>query len=165
MFWVFIINTLDHLSKSPLINNFSNLISIAKLFSNGCQIIALFISNRILILPTNFTDSVYTFINSELNFFKFCKFRAEFLKCFLSAPPIKTSLYLSNEGCALRAWSFCLLRHSSTVSAFTFFRFFGLSKHSFKKRKYTSVLRFSRSQTRLMLNWCGSLFLFVNIKI
>lgn len=77
------VNAFYYLAKSALINYSYDLISVAQLFSNLCLVVALFVSNLVLILPPYFSNSVDFFKNSKFDFFEFGQFWPKKFKCFL----------------------------------------------------------------------------------
>ena len=93
---VCMINAFYDLAKSSLVNNSDYLISVAQLFANLCFVVAFLVSNLVLILPPNFSNSVDFFENSQFNFFKFGQFWPEKFECFLG--PIAVTFGQSGLG-------------------------------------------------------------------
>ena len=70
---IFVINTLDNLTKCSFINQLNNLIAISYMFSDSDQILPVFIGNLVLVLSSNFTNRIDSFKHSQFNFFKLCQ--------------------------------------------------------------------------------------------
>jgi hypothetical protein len=68
---VFAVNALDHLSKSPLVQNLEDLVSVAQVFSNHGHILAFFVDDGVLVLPPHLAYSVDSFIQGQFDLLKF----------------------------------------------------------------------------------------------
>ena len=60
---IFVVYTKNNLTKSSLIDNLQNFISVPKLLSNLGFVVAFLVSNRKLILPPNSPNKIHSFIN------------------------------------------------------------------------------------------------------
>ena len=69
--------TFYNLAKSPLVNYPDDLIAVSQLLAYFRFVVAFFVSDLILILPSHFSNSVNFFENSQFYFFKFGQLRSE----------------------------------------------------------------------------------------
>ena len=88
---IFTVDAAHDLAEGTLVYNLGYLIAIAQLFADLGIVVALFICNRILILPTNRANSIDLLINAqfELYLFEFCELLVKFFDGFLRSPAIK----------------------------------------------------------------------------
>ena len=84
---------LDDLPECALVYNFDNLIPISQLLSDLCNIVPFFISNLILVLPSDRTYGVDFFKYSELNFLKLRQLGAESIQRFLRTKSVEICSY------------------------------------------------------------------------
>ena len=97
-----------------MINNFDDLISVSKLFSNFCDVVTFLVSYWILILSPNITNEVYPLVYSKLYLFEFCQLISVLLKGILR---IQTFIFILSI-LALTWWCFGLSWYSSSRASF-----------------------------------------------
>ena len=68
---IFVIYTLNNLTKCSLINQLNDLVTISNMFSYSYQILPVFISYLVLVLSSNFSYCINSFKHSHFNFFEF----------------------------------------------------------------------------------------------
>jgi hypothetical protein len=59
------------LAKSSLVNNLYDFIPVSKLLTNLSHVVAFFVCDRILVLSSDVTNKINSFVYSELNLFQF----------------------------------------------------------------------------------------------
>jgi len=101
-----VVDALDHLSKGALVDDFSDEVAVAQLFTNFCIIKPVFVGNGVLVFPPNITDGVNPQVVAKFDFFEFSQLMAEHFECFLWAPTVER-LIISNKS-TLPTGSFCL---------------------------------------------------------
>lgn len=67
---IFVINTFDNLPESTLINRSDNFVSVPYLFTLLYQILALLVSDGVLVLPPDVTNSIDSFKHAHFDLFK-----------------------------------------------------------------------------------------------
>lgn len=82
---IFVIDTLDNLSKSALVYGSNDFVSIANLFALFYQVLTLLICNRILVLPAHLANSVYALKHAHLDLLELRQLILKQVQCVLRA--------------------------------------------------------------------------------
>ena len=104
--WILAIYTFDNLTEGTSVYDLYNFIPPGQLFTLLHHVEPLFVGNRILILSTNLSNCVDSFIHTHFHFFKFCELISEKFNRFMRWVSILHLRRHVGSHCTLRAWCF-----------------------------------------------------------